>query len=240
MSMLRKRPIAPVRTRPGPGAVSRSDTAARDEARPAVTTAHPQSDGRLWLALAVSLLALSGAVLDFALVVGAVPIPVPGLRSQGQATVADTATYSFENDANGWATRGGATNAVVSDAHVFAGRQALEVQVVNLSGTGKAFVYTTLPGRVGRRVQIIAHLYVPAGAPPLLATAYVLDKSWAWYNGPFPVLPPGQWTAVRYEIPTEAQLPIHELGLMILADKGAPPYSGPLYLDSVNVQHADR
>jgi hypothetical protein len=235
MSMLRNRPIAPVRARPVQGAVSRSDTAVPDES-PAVTTAQPRSDWRLWLALAVSLLALGGAILDFALVVGAVPIPVPGLRAQGEAAVGDTATYSFENDANGWATRGAATNAVVSDTHVFAGRRALEFQVAKLSGTRRAFIYRTLPAIATRQTQIVAHLYVPAGAPLLLATTYVLDKSWKWYNGPFPVLTPGQWTAVSYEIPAQAQLPIRELGLMILAGKGSMPYSGPLYLDSVDVQ----
>jgi hypothetical protein len=219
--------------------VSRFDAAVRDEARPAVTTARPQADWRLWLALALSLLALGGAILDFALVIGAVPIPVPGLRSQGQATVGDTATYGFENDANGWATRGAATNAVVSDTHVFAGRQALEFQVANLSRTRKAFVYTPLPANARHHTQIIAHLYIRAGAPTLLATAYVLDKSWTWYNGPFPVLTPGQWTAVAYEVPAQVQLPIRELGLMILTGKGVRHYSGPLYLDSVDVQHAD-
>jgi hypothetical protein len=35
-------------------------------------------------------------------------------------------------------------------------------------------------------------------------------------------------------------VPIRELGLMILTGKGVPPYSGPLYLDSMDVQHADR
>ena len=237
--MLRNRPIAPVRTRPVQGTVSNSDDVG-DDARPAVTTAQPRSDWRLWLAVAVSLLALGAAILDFALVIGAVPIPVPGLRAQGAATVGDTATYGFENDANGWATRGAATNAVLSNAHVFAGRQALAFQVANVSGTRKAFVYRTLPAIARRHTQIVAHLYVPAGAPLLLATTYVLDKSWKWYNGPFPMLTPGQWTAVTYAIPTQAQLPIHELGLMIVTGKGVRHYSGPLYLDSMDVQHVGR
>jgi hypothetical protein len=192
------------------------------------------------LALAVSILALGGAILDFALVVGAVPIPVPGLRAQSQFAVADAATYSFEHDASDWATQGAAIHAVPSDAYVFAGHQALAFQAANLSGTRTAFVYTALPAIVGRPTRIIAQLYAPAGAPPLLATVYVRDKSWTWYNGPFPVLTPGHWTAVTYAIPAQAQLPIHELGLMILTGNGARSYSGPLYLDSVDVQHADR
>jgi hypothetical protein len=53
------------------------------------------------------------------------------------------------------------------------------------------------------------------------------------------VLTPGQWTAVAYEVPAQVRLPIRELGLMILTGKGVRHYSGPLYLDSVDVQHAD-
>jgi hypothetical protein len=211
--------------------MSRSDTAAPDEARPAVTTAPPQADWRLWLALAVSLLALGAAIVDFALIIGAVPIPVPGLRSQSQTTIADTA---------GWTTRGAATNAAVIDAHVFAGRQVLEFRVTNLSRASSAFVYTPLPLNARHHTQIIAHLYVPAGAPLLVGTIYLLDKSWKWYNGPYPVLTPGRWTAVAYAIPARARLPLRELGVVTLAGKGVAPYSGPLYLDSVTVQHADR
>jgi hypothetical protein len=211
--------------------LSCSEAAAPDEENPAATPPHPQADWRLWLALAVSLLALGGASLDFALVIGAVPIPVLGLGPQSQTTVADTA---------GWATRGAASNAAAIDAHAFTGRQVLEFRVTNLSRASKAFVYTPLPLNARHHTQIIAHLYVPAGAPLLVATAYLLDKSWKWYNGTFPVLTPGRWTTVTYAIPAQAQLPLRELGLMILAGKGVAPYSGPLYLDSVDVQHTDR
>jgi hypothetical protein len=211
--------------------LSRSDTAAPDEESPAVTTAPPQADWRLWLALAACLLALGVAILNLALLIGAVPIPVLGFGPWRQTTVADTA---------GWATRGAASNAAVLDGHVLTGRQVLEFRVTNLSHANKAFVYTPLPLNARHHTQIIAHLYVPAGAPLLVATTYVLDKSWTWYNGPFRVLTPGRWTALTYAIPAQAQLPLRELGLMILAGIGAAPYSGPLYLDSVDVQHADR
>jgi hypothetical protein len=129
---------------------------------------------------------------------------------------------------------------VVLDAHFFTGRQVLAFRVTNLSRTREAFVYTPLPLNARHHTQIIAHLYVPAGAPLLLASVYLLDKSWKWYNGPFPVLTPGRWTAVTYEIPAQARLSLRELGLMILTGKGVTPYSGPLYLASVDVQHADR
>jgi hypothetical protein len=231
MSMLRRPPVAPVRIRHVHDTVSRFEEAVRDEARPAVPTAHPHSDWRLWLALAVSLLALGAAILNLALLIGAVPIPVLGFGPWSQTTIADTA---------GWATRGAASNAAVLDTHVFTGRQVLEFRVTNLSPASKAFVYTPLPLKAQHHTQIIAHLYVPPGAPLLVAAVYLLDKSWKWYSGPYPVLTPGRWTAVTYAIPAQAQLPLRELGVMILTGKGGAPYSGPLYLDSVDVRHADR
>jgi hypothetical protein len=156
---------------------------------------------------------------------------VLGFGPWSQTTITDTA---------GWATRGAASNAAVLDGHVLTGRQVLEFRVTNLSPASAAFVYTPLPLNVRHHTQIIAHLYVPPGAPMLVATVYLHDRSWKWYNGPYPVLTPGQWTAVTYAIPARAQLPLRELGVMILTGKGVAPYSGPLYLDSVDLQHADR
>jgi hypothetical protein len=209
--------------------LSCSATATWDEARPAALAARRHSDWRLWLPLGVSLLALGAAILDFALLISTAPIPLLGFGPWSQTTVADTA---------GWATRGTATSAAVLDGHVLTGRPVLEFRVTNLSYASKAFVYTPLPLNARHHTQIIAHLYVPPGAPLLLATVYLLDKSWTWYNGPSPVLTPGRWTAVTYAIPARAQLPLRELGLMILTGKGVAPYSGPLYLDSVDVPHA--
>lgn len=189
----------------------------------------------LRLAIGVSVLALAVSLLDFALIIGAVPVPIPGLRSQDQGNAIDTATYSFELDTQGWAVREAATNAVSNDMHVFAGRGALEFQVTNLTTTHRAFVYTTQPAGAKPNTRVVAHIYVPAGGPLLLATIYALDKSWAWHNGPFPTLYPGQWTAVTYQIPPNTPTPIHELGVMIVGEDGVTPYSGPLYLDSVGV-----
>jgi hypothetical protein len=45
---------------------------------------------------------------------------------------------------------------------------------------------------------------------------------------------------VTYAIPAQAQLPSRELGVMILTSKGVAPYSGTLYFDFVDIQHADR
>lgn len=193
-----------------------------------------------WTRLAVtaaSLVALAVSLLDFALIIGAVPVPIPGLRAQGQSSSVDRATYSFEQGTDGWAARAAASGAVSNDLHVFAGQGALEFQVKDLSATQHAFVYTTQPADARPGTSIVMHIYTPAGAPQLLAAIYLLDKSWAWHNGPFPTLSPGQWTAVIYRIPPDAPAPIHELGAMIIGVSGSAPYTGPLFLDSVDLRN---
>ncbi len=204
----------------------------------AVATRRPSPGWPLRLVMVVSVLALAVSLLDFALIVGAVPVPIPGLRSQDQGSAIDTATYNFELDAQGWTVREAATSAVSNDTHVFAGRGALEVQVANLTATHRAFVYTTQPAGTKPNTWVVAHVYVPAGAPSLLATVYVLDKSWAWHNGPFPTLYAGQWTAVTFQIPPGTPVPIHELGIMVVSANGAAPYTGPLFLDAVDLRNS--
>jgi hypothetical protein len=76
----------------------------------------------LRLAIMMSVLALAVSLLDFALIIGTVPMPIPGLRSQDQGNAIDAATYGFELEAQGWMVREAATNAVSNDTHVFAGR----------------------------------------------------------------------------------------------------------------------
>jgi hypothetical protein len=164
----------------------------------------------LWLVLAVSLIALVASILDFALIVGALPVPVPGLRAPGDNVTLDAATYNFEHGTDGWLARGAAANPVTSDLQAFAGHNSLEFQVTNLSATTKAFVYIPLPTNARQNSRIVAHVYVPAGAPPLVATIYILDKHWLWHNGLFPALTPGQWTVVSYQIPAQVQTPIPE------------------------------
>jgi hypothetical protein len=85
---------------------------------------------------------------------------------------------------------------------------------------------------------VLARIDEPSTAPPLIAAVYVLDGTWTWSNGQFVVLKPGQWTAVSYQIPAQAHAPIHELGVMIVGSQGEAPYTGPLYLDSVQIQAA--
>jgi hypothetical protein len=184
----------------------------------------------------VSVLALLVGILDFALIVGAVPIPVPGLVANGQQQRKDIATYSFEAGTNGWTTRGAATNAVTSDVHAFSGHQALEFQVTDVSTSHQAFVYVARVPDARPGTTVVAHLYVPAGGPTLVTAIYALDKSYAWHSGPYPAAKPGEWTAVTYKIPQSIPKPVRELGLIIVGIAGQPPYTGPLFLDSVDLR----
>lgn len=189
-----------------------------------------------WIALGASLIALIVSLLNFTLLVGALPMPVPGLRASGITIPKDTSTYGFEYDNNGWLPRGAASSAVANDIHVYAGQGALEFQVAALTSKQQAFVYTTVPPLAKAGVKVVAHLYAPAGAPPLLATIYGLDDKFGWNSGPYIALNPGVWTAVIWQIPAQTHLPIRELGIMILGIDGTAPYTGPIYLDSVDLQ----
>jgi hypothetical protein len=205
-----------------------------------VGTSAGTSPGPSWRRLLMPLictLALAVALLDFALIIGAVPVPIPGLRVAGQSAVSDTATYGFENDTDGWAARGAAAAPFVTDTHVFAGRTALGVQMAGVSASKQAFVYVAQPDGATTGAHVLVRLYAPSAAPPLIASVYILDGTWTWSNGQFITLKPGQWTAVTYQIPAQARAPIHELGMMIVGSQGDAPYSGPLYLDSVQIQN---
>ena len=222
-----------VRRLPG-SALDPEVTRATESAAP---TRKDRGDIVRWLALVASLLALAVGLVDFSLLVGAVPIPVPGLRAPGQTVSKDTATYAFELDPNGWQARGAAANAISNNTHVFAGQGALEFQVIGLSAKQQAFIYTTTPPAANSDTRVIAHVYAPAGAPALLATIYILDANYTWHSGPYLGLNPGAWTAVAYQIPANARPPVRQLGVMILGVTGSAPYTGPLFLDTVDLQN---
>lgn len=187
--------------------------------------------------LSISVLALLLSLLNFGLITGALRVPTPGLQASGATGLSDGATYNFEQDTNGWHAKGAATSAVWNNTHTFAGQGALEVQVTGISPSQKAFVYVTLPPSARPGSTVTAHLYVPTGSPPMLATLYALDGSWAWMSGAFPSLNPGTWTAVTYALPKNLAAPIRELGVMVIGESDGTPYTGVLYLDSVNVQN---
>lgn len=189
------------------------------------------------LTLGASLLALAVGLLDFALLIGALPMPVPGLQAAGRLASKDAASYAFEFDSDGWLARGAATSAIANNTWVFAGQGALEFQVSGVSARQQAFVYTTLPPAAKPGVKVIAHVRAPSGAPALLATIYILDASYTWYSGPYLVLNVANWTALALQIPAQAQAPIRQLGIMVLGTATSPPYTGPLFLDSVDLQN---
>ncbi len=204
--------------------------------RRASASARTYSDKRYLVLLAISIVALLVSLINFGLIAGALRIPTPGLQVQANASLRDTATYSFEFDTDGWMARGAATVVVWNNSHAFAGQGALEAQVAGLTQTQKAFIYITMPPAARPGSTVIAHLYVPSGAPPLIATVYALDGSWAWSSGAYPSLNPGDWIAVSYVLPRTMAAPIRELGVMIVGVAGNPPYTGPVFLDAVNIQ----
>lgn len=190
-----------------------------------------------WLTLGASLVALVVGLLDFTLLIGALPMPVPGLQAAGQPVAKDTATYAFEFDSDGWLARGAATSAISNNTHVFQGQGALEFQVTSVTAKQQAFVYTTLLSAAKPGTKVIAHLYAPAGAPSLLATIYILDSTYTWYSGPYLALNAANWTALAFQIPAQAHTPIRQLGVMMLGTIQAPPYTGPIFLDSVDLRN---
>lgn len=193
------------------------------------------ANARYVAVLAISLGALLVSLLDFGLITGRVHVPTPGLQSGSSSRVADTSTYNFEFDSDGWRARGAATTSVWNNTHTFAGQGALEAQVEGLTQQHNGFIFVTAPQMVKPGSTVIAHVYVPAGAPPVIVTLYALDGSWSWTAGAYPTLEPGAWTAVRYSIPTTVKGPIREMGLMVVGAANSAPYTGPLYVDAVNV-----
>ncbi len=193
------------------------------------------SNARYVAVLTFSLIALIVSLLDFGLITGAVRVPTPGLQSQAGTHLADKSTYGFEFDTGGWRARSAATSAVWNNIHTFSGQGALEVQVNQLSQKNNGFVFITAPASAKPGSTVIAHVYVPTGAPPIVVTLYALDGSWAWSAGAYPSLTPGSWIAVKYTIPATLKGPIREMGVMLIGSSNATPYTGAIYIDSVNV-----
>ncbi|HZC07744.1 MAG TPA: hypothetical protein VE338_19055 [Ktedonobacterales bacterium] len=219
---------------PGPGSAVRMGRATFAQG---IAYLRTPSNARYVALLSISVIALLMSLLNFGLITGSLRIPAPGLQTQGATGLTDHATYAFEYDTEAWQARGAATSAVWNNSHRFAGQGALEVQLTALSPTDKGFVYITVPPDAKPGSTITAHVYVPSGTPPIIATFYALDGSWAWSSGGFPAMNPGTWTALTYSIPATLQGPIREMGVMIVGVSGNPPYSGVLFIDSVNVQN---
>jgi hypothetical protein len=193
------------------------------------------SNGRYVAVLAFSLIAMIVSLLNFGLITGALRVPTPGLQTQNVTHLADKSTYGFEFDSDGWRARGAATSAVWNNIHTFAGQGALEVQVKELSQKNNGFVFITAPASAKPGATIIAHIYAPTGTPPIVVTLYALDGSWGWSAGAYPSVNPGSWMAVKYTIPTTLQGPIREMGVMLIGSSNATPYTGVIYIDSINM-----
>jgi hypothetical protein len=189
------------------------------------------------MVLAFSLAALIISIANSLAISGNITIPVPGLRVSGPTAGADSATYGFETGPDGWTTRGSASDATSAATRFFSGQRSLQFHVSSLSSSNRAFVFTTNPVPVGQCCRVTAHLYVPPGAPSLFGTVYVLDRGYKWFSGPYPELVAGDWTPLLFDIPNQVQMPTHQVGVMVVGAKGQQPYTGTLFLDSVNLQH---
>jgi PAS domain-containing protein len=190
--------------------------------------------GHARLALLVGLLALVVGLVDFGMIIGSMRALQPGPRAKSPAAVANAPNYGFNTNVRDWATRGAIKSAGFGGP-VADGWSSQAFQAQQLSLANKAFIYSRLPRNIGPHSRFAARVYVPAGAPPLICTIYILGRSWRWFNGPLPLLSPSQWTNVTYLMPKSARLPVHEVGFMIIGIKGFRPYTGPLYLDSVGM-----
>lgn len=224
---------------PASGAVSRGSgwQAARALWRRPIAYLRNPSNARYSALLTISIVALLVSLADFGLITGKLHVPTPGFQIEGTSTLADRATYGFEYDTNGWQARGAATSAVWNNTHAFAGQGALEVQLVGLTQKANGFVFLTAPSDVKPGSTIVAHVYAPTGTPPLVVTLYALDGAWAWSSGPYPSLNPGSWVAVTYTVPRTLPAPIREMGVMLVGDASGTPFSGVIFVDSVNVQN---
>jgi hypothetical protein len=186
------------------------------------------------LPLVIGLLALVVGLFDFGMIIGSARVPLLGPRAASQAPIANAPNYGFDSNVRDWAARGAVKPAGMGGP-VADGWSSQAFQAQQLSIANKAFIYSRLPPNIGRHTRLVARVYVPAGAPPLICTIYILGRSWGWFNGPLPLLSPGQWTTVTYLMPKAVRLPVREVGLMIVGLRGFRPYTGPLYLDSVGM-----
>jgi hypothetical protein len=80
------------------------------------------------------------------------------------------------------------------------------------------------------------HVYVPSGAPLTSVQPYVLQGAgggWAWTGNwqPGSALHAGQWNTLSVTVPSNAALPLAELGFELTTSAS---WTGSLYLDAVS------
>jgi hypothetical protein len=174
-------------------------------------------------------------------------------------TSPDALLYSFEakDIAPEWVILNGKASLSRSSDHAFAGRYSLRVDVdlkqrqIITDPTG--VVQLGLRGRDIRDKVVTYRVYAPDQVPTnLRASLYILDKDSRWRNGPYiEGLPVSRWStlvwatqdAANWEPPAEIGVEFSLLPATEASDR--PEYSGPVYIDLVEILtlldvHADR
>jgi hypothetical protein len=176
----------------------------------------------------------AGAFLNaggLALSGGSTPTPTPTPTPNPNS---DAAQFNFESGAQAWVTSGGILTAVASSTdQAYAGSRSLKLTfAAGGAGSQRAVVRTPATPAAAR---VTFHLYVPAGAPIASVQPYVLQGAaggWRW-TGAWTAgssLLRGQWNAMTLQVPSNASVPLSELGVEI-STSGS--WNGAAYVDSV-------
>ncbi|HSP80150.1 MAG TPA: hypothetical protein VLQ93_16585 [Myxococcaceae bacterium] len=157
------------------------------------------------------------------------------LQGSAPTPTDDGAFYNFENGLQGWTYSGGIlTGASASTAQAWAGNQSLALTVEGtISGSGNVYV---LSPPVSAGSTLTFHVWLPAGSGLSAVQPYVQEGSgggWRWTSSWYSssALVPGAWNTLLVQVPPDAVLPLHQLGLQLFTDAA---WSGPLYIDSVS------
>jgi hypothetical protein len=157
------------------------------------------------------------------------------LQGVEPAPSSDSAFYNFESGTQSWLYSGAiVTGASASAARAWAGDQSL---AVSMAGTASAsgLVYALSPTTPAGST-ITFHLWVPSGHHVSGAQPFVQEDSagawrWtdSWYSGT--ALVPGAWNTLTLQVPADAAVPLHRLGLMLHTDA---TWSDTVAVDSVS------
>jgi hypothetical protein len=147
----------------------------------------------------------------------------------------DTAKFSFETDAQGWATlsagagQGVFSKVEISSAQAFAGASSLAATIDGTTALAYAMEVQSLPIVIPPGCRITLHVLLPADAPIGFLEPYVIDASGTMTASPWVYPSTGAWSTLTVVVPTTAPS-IAKLGIQ-LHTGGA--WSGTVYVDSI-------
>jgi hypothetical protein len=151
------------------------------------------------------------------------------------APSADSAIYSFESSAQSWTSTGTIIKGVsASSTRAWAGKQSL---AVSMAGTASAngVVHVLSPGApVGSTITF--RLWLPPGHRISGVQPFVQEDGaggWRWTDKWYAssALVAGAWNTLTVQVPTDAVVPLHRLGLKLYTDA---TWTDTLAVDSVS------